>query len=82
MTDSFEKLLPVSSTPEAAMSIHDNPPTFSRRQWLMIRAMEAGGGPFLSVEAVASWAIENPDVDMNERHTWIEWEQLANELAS
>lgn len=75
MTDSFETLLPASSTTEPAVSIHDDPPTFTRRQYLMIRAMEVAGSPFLAIEAVSSTAIEHPEWDMNERKTWAEWEQ-------
>lgn len=53
--------------------------TLTRKMWLTIHAMRAGGGPFLAVEAVATTALEHPEWDMDERHTWAEWEQLSKE---
>jgi hypothetical protein len=47
----------------------------TRRRYLLIKAMAAGGGPFLAAEAVASTAIEHPEWDMEEKRTFDEWER-------
>ena len=45
----------------------------TRRRYLLIRAMEAGAGPTMAMEAVASVAIEHPEWDLEEERTWHEW---------
>lgn len=47
----------------------------SRRTYLTLKAMEAGGGMFLASEAVASTAIEHPEWDMDEERDFVEWEK-------
>jgi hypothetical protein len=46
----------------------------SRRTYLTIKALAAGGGLFMAAEAVASTAIEHPEWDMDEKRTYAEWE--------
>lgn len=47
----------------------------TRREWLLMRAIVEGAPPFLAAEAVASVAIEHPDIDYdNDYRTWEEWE--------
>lgn len=54
-------------------------PKLSRRQYLLIKAMEPiDGQPVhwaVAMEAVSSTAIEHPEWDMNEEKTWAEWEK-------
>lgn len=50
----------------------------TRRRYLMIKAMDAGAGPFLAAEAVSSVAMENPDWDMQEERTFEEWESRGD----
>ena len=54
-------------------------PQITRRQYLIIKAMETMevDAPWpIAVEAVASVAIEHPEWDMDETKTWEEWEAL------
>lgn len=46
----------------------------TRRNYLTIKALAAGGGPFLAAEAVATTALEHPEWDMEEKRTFDEWE--------
>ena len=52
-------------------------PPLTRRQYLMVKAMEAGADMFLAMEAVASTAIEHLEWDMEEQRTFAEWEQRS-----
>lgn len=45
------------------------------RQWLTYQALLAGAEWPTVHEAVASTAIEHPEWDMDETHTWDEWEK-------
>lgn len=48
---------------------------YTRRQFMTYEAViRTGTTVFTAMEAVASWAIEHPEVDMEERMTWPEWE--------
>jgi hypothetical protein len=52
-------------------------PPFTRRTYLVLKAMENTGCDFFAaVEAVSTTAIEHPEWDMQEAHSWIEWEKL------
>lgn len=51
------------------------PELMTRRRYLVIKAMQAGAGPMLALEAVSSIAIEHPEWDMYEGKTWEEWEK-------
>lgn len=53
-----------------------DPPRLTMRDWLTMRAIMAGADIFLAVEAVASTAIEHPEWDLQEKKTWVEWEQV------
>lgn len=47
----------------------------SRRTYLTLKAMMVDGvNIFLAREAVATTALEHPEWDMDEEHTWTEWE--------
>lgn len=48
----------------------------SRRAYLVMKAIMDGADYFTATEAVASTALANPDWDMEEEHTWEEWERL------
>jgi hypothetical protein len=48
--------------------------TMTRRRYLLIKAMQTGGGWFLAAEAVATTALAHPEWDMHEERTWTEWE--------
>jgi hypothetical protein len=48
---------------------------FTRRQYLTMKAVEAGFNLFVAAEAVASTAIEHPERDYDEERTWEEWER-------
>jgi hypothetical protein len=51
------------------------PRTYTRRQWLTRHAILGGASPFLAREAIASTAIEHPEVDMDgEKRTIAGWE--------
>lgn len=55
--------------------------TFTRRDYMIYSAIITNdaarlGDVWLACEAVSSWAIENPDVDMDESMTWAEWQGL------
>jgi hypothetical protein len=55
--------------------VEDTYPLMSRRQYLVLTAMEQTGcDVFLAMEAVASTAIENPEINYDERRTFTEWE--------
>lgn len=47
---------------------------YSRRQFLVYSTAMKGGNVWIAMEAVASWALEHPEVDMDETMTWAEWE--------
>lgn len=47
---------------------------FTRRQYLLMRAMLEGASTWLALEAVSSTAIEHPELSMSEERTWAEWE--------
>ena len=47
----------------------------TRRQYLIIKAIDAGAYIQLAIEAVASTAIEHPEWDMNEEKHWDDWEK-------
>lgn len=54
---------------------------FTRRDYMVYSALITNdaarlGDVWIAIEAVSSWAIENPDVDMDETMTWAEWEGL------
>jgi hypothetical protein len=48
--------------------------TMTRHRYLLIKAMQDGGGWMLAVEAVATTALAHPEWDMHEKRTWTEWE--------
>ena len=55
--------------------VHNTPVLMSRRQYLVLRAVEQTGcDVFLAMEAVASTALSQPAVDMNQRDTYEGWE--------
>jgi hypothetical protein len=55
--------------------VEDTYPLMSRRQYLVLTAMEQTGcDVFLAMEAVASTAIAHPEIDYDERRTFTEWE--------
>lgn len=57
--------------------VEDTWPLMSRRQYLVLTAMEQTGcDVFLAMEAVASVALSKTDVDMDERATFETWEQV------
>jgi len=45
------------------------------RQYLIYAAAMNGGDVLIAAEAVSSWALDHPEVDMDESMTWAEWEQ-------
>src|SRR3954462_692022 len=48
---------------------------YTRRQFLIYHAiMDGGADYFTAAEAVASTALEHPEWDMDETHTWREWQ--------
>lgn len=47
---------------------------FTRRQYLIYAAAMNGGDVSIAAEAVSSWALDHPEVDMDESMTWAEWE--------
>lgn len=51
--------------------MNDKPLTF--RQWLTYQALLHGAEWPTVIEAVSSAAIEHPEWDMDETHTWDEW---------
>lgn len=53
---------------------HGEPELLSRRQYLVIKALEAGASVFVAIEAVSSVAIEHPEWNMTEEKTFAEWE--------
>lgn len=48
---------------------------YSRRQFLIYATAMKGGNVMIASEAVSSWALDHPDVDMDEMMTWAEWEK-------
>jgi hypothetical protein len=46
---------------------------FTRRAFMTYRVVLRGTHALAAMEAVSSWAIDNPDVDMDEEMTWSEW---------
>lgn len=50
---------------------------FTRRAYLIYRSVMEGTHALMAAESVSSWAIDNPDVDMDEEMTWGEWEAKA-----
>ena len=46
---------------------------FTRRSFMLYRVVLRGTHALAAMEAVSSWAIDNPDVDMDEEMTWSEW---------
>jgi hypothetical protein len=69
------------------MTDPDESKILSRRQYLMIRTYmtldeNLDHGPvnhFMVMEAVSSTALAHPEWDMEEKHTWNEWEKLHKE---
>lgn len=51
------------------------PSPITRRDYLILKALEMGAGIFLANEAVSSTAMEHPEWDMTETKTWNEWER-------
>ena len=47
----------------------------SLRTYLTVKAMEWGTHPFVAIEAVSSTAIEHPEWDLDEKRSWVEWEE-------
>lgn len=47
--------------------------TYTRREFRIYQLIMDGTHWTTATEAVSSWAIENPDVDMDEEMTWREW---------
>lgn len=55
--------------------MEDTYPLMSRRQYLVLTAMEQTGcDVFLAMEAVASTALAYPEWDMSELRTFEDWE--------
>jgi len=55
--------------------VEDTWPLLTRRQYLVLTTMEQTGcDVFLAMEAVASTAIEHPEIDYDERRTFDGWE--------
>lgn len=51
-----------------------NPDVYSRRKYMILKALNTGCTVFEAMEAVSSVAIENPGWDMEELKSWTEWE--------
>jgi hypothetical protein len=61
--------------------------SLTRRQYLVMKAVEhpalprgvvvGHAGLLMAMEAVSSVAIEHPEWDMDELHTWPEWEAIG-----
>lgn len=49
----------------------------TRRQYLVIKTVLAGSNWLSAQEAVASTAMSHPDWDMDEVHTFAEWEHTT-----
>lgn len=49
--------------------------TYTRRQYLMYRLIMDGTPAVAATEAVTSTAAEHPEWDMDEEHTFAEWEE-------
>lgn len=55
---------------------------YSRRQFMVYDAVLAHGTGVLSaMEAVQVWAVQHPDVDMDEQLTWAEWHAQEQPVA-
>lgn len=48
---------------------------FTRKRYLVTKAMLAGAPLFLAPKAVELAAYEHPDWDMDETDTWVGWER-------
>jgi hypothetical protein len=53
------------------------PALISRRTFLVIEACREGATWPLAVEAVATYALAHPEVDMGEYRTYDEWRRLT-----
>lgn len=52
------------------------PEKLTRRTYLILDMMRRTQcGIFLATEAVSTTAIEHPELNMNEKATWAEWEK-------
>jgi hypothetical protein len=51
-------------------------PLLTRREFLTMQVFLAGSSFFTAVEAVSSVALSHPELDMDEQHTWPEWEKM------
>jgi hypothetical protein len=49
---------------------------FTRRQYMTRRLLLDGVDMWAAIELVSSIAMAHPDWDMDERHTWSEWEAM------
>jgi hypothetical protein len=57
--------------------------TLTRREFLIWHTVIKTGCPwFLATEAVASTALEHPEWNLTEEHTWAEWMELQTGLTS
>jgi hypothetical protein len=55
-------------------------PQITRRRYLLIKVLETmeEDAPWpMAVEAVASVALEHPEIDYDEEKTWKEWEAMG-----